>query len=330
MPVYKSDDSLEKTYKTYMKENEPKQTDVIAAMMGGKKRASEMPINPTLAEKLADSNDVAVITIGRTSGEGADRKIEDDFNLSDTEKNLITTVSRAFHAKGKKVIVILNIGGVVETASWRNSPDAILLAWQPGIEAGNAIADVISGKVNPSGKLAVTFPISYNDVPSAKNFPGEEVKGDSIIKRKVVYEEGIYVGYRYYNTFNVKPAYEFGYGLSYTNFSYSDFEIKSSTFTNKLTATVTITNTGKVAGKEVVELYLSAPANKLDKPSEELKGFAKTALLQPGKSQTITFTLTPEDLASFDTNSSSWVAEAGKYTVKIGASSLDIKVISFF
>ena len=327
---YKSDDSLEKTYKTYMRENEPKQTDMIAAMMGGKKRASEMPVKPTLAVKLADSNDVAVITIGRTSGEGADRKIEDDFNLSDTEKNLITTVSRAFHAKGKKVIVILNIGGVVETASWRNGPDAILLAWQPGIEAGNAIGDVISGKVNPSGKLAVTFPISYNDVPLAKKFPGEEVKGDSIIKRTVVYEEGIYVGYRYYNTFNVKPAYEFGYGLSYTNFSYNSVKLSSSTFNNKITATVTITNTGKIAGKEVVELYLSAPSKKLDKPSEELKGFAKTVLLQSGKSLTITFTLTPEDLASFDTNSSSWIAEAGKYTVKIGASSLDIKSSASF
>ena len=327
---FKSDDSLEKTYKTYMKENEPKQTDMIAAMMGGKKRASEMSIKPSLAVKLADSNDVAVITIGRTSGEGADRKIEDDFNLSDTEKNLITTVSRAFHAKGKKVIVILNIGGVVETASWRNGPDAILLAWQPGIEAGNAIVDVISGKVDPSGKLAVTFPISYNDVPFAKKFPGEEVKGDSIIKRTVVYEEGIYVGYRYYNTFNVKPAYEFGYGLSYTNFSYNSVKLSSSNFNNKITATVTITNTGKIAGKEVVEFYLSAPSKKMDKPSEELKGFAKTGLLQPGKSLTITFTLTPEDLASFDTNSSSWVAEAGKYTVKIGASSLDIKSSASF
>ncbi len=327
---YKSDDSLEKTYKTYMRENEPKQTDMIAVMMGGKKRASEMPVKPTLAVKLADSNDVAVITIGRTSGEGADRKIEGDFNLSDTEKNLITTVSRAFHAKGKKVIVILNIGGVVETASWRNGPDAILLAWQPGIEAGNAIGDVISGKINPSGKLAVTFPISYNDVPFSNKFPGEVVKGDSIIKRTVAYEEGIYVGYRYYNTFNVKPAYEFGYGLSYTNFSYNSLKLSSSNFNNKITATVTITNTGKIAGKEVVELYLSAPSKKLDKPSEELKGFAKTGLLQPGKSLTITFTLTPEDLASFDTNSSSWVAEGGKYTVKIGASSLDIKSSASF
>ena len=327
---YKSDDSLRETYKTYMRENEPKQTDIIAAMMGGKKRAAEMPVNPTLAAKLAESNDVAVITLGRTSGEGADRKIENDFNLSDTEKNLINNVSQAFHAKGKKVIVILNIGGVIETASWRNSPDAILLAFQPGIEAGNAVADLISGKVSPSGKLAVTFPISYNDVPSAKTFPGAEVKGDPIIKRIVVYEEGIYVGYRYYNTFNVKPAYEFGYGLSYTNFSYSSVKLSASTFTNKLTATVTITNTGKVAGKEVVESYLTAPAKKLDKPSEELKGFAKTGLLQPGKSQTITFTLTPEDLASFDTNSSSWIAEAGKYMVKIGASSLDIKSSASF
>jgi beta-glucosidase len=149
--------------------------------------------------------------------------------------------------------------------------------------------------------------------------------GMKSIPAEVTYEEGIYVGYRYYNTLNVKPAYEFGYSLSDTNFSYSQVKLSSSTFSNKITATVTVTNTSKVAGKEVVELYLSAPANKLDKPSEELKGFAKTALLQPGKTQTITFTLMPADLASFDTNTSSWIAEAGKYTVKIGASSLDIK-----
>lgn len=327
---YLTDELLKEKYTTYMKDNAPKGGDMIANMMGGKKRASEMLLSDSLVEKMAENYDIAVFTVGRNSGEGEDRKVDNDFNLSATETTSISSICNAFHAKGKKVIVILNIGGVIETASWRNDPDAILLAWQPGMEAGNAITDIFSGKVNPSGKLAQTFPMSYADVPSRKNFPGIEVKNDSTIKREVIYEEGIYVGYRYYNTFNVKTAYEFGYGLSYTNFSYSPVKLNASTFNNKITATVTITNTGKVAGKEVVELYLSAPANKLDKPTEELKGFAKTGLLQPGKSQTITLALTPEDLASFDTSSSSWIAEAGKYTVKIGASSLNIKSAASF
>jgi beta-glucosidase len=246
---------------------------------------------------------------------------------------MIKTVSDAFHAQNKKAVVVLNIGGVIETASWRDEVDGILLAWQPGLEGGNAMTDVLSGKVNPSGKLAQTFPMSYADVPSAKNFPGKEFPekatagmfGMKVVPAEVVYEEGVYVGYRYYGTFNVKPAYEFGYGLSYTKFDYSPVKISAPTFNNKLTATVTITNTGSVAGKEVVELYLNAPAKKLDKPSLELKGFAKTELLQPGKSQTISFTINPADLASYETDISSWVAEAGKYTINIGASSSDIK-----
>ena len=253
------------------------------------------------------------------------------------KKQLIKNVADAFHAQNKKVIVVLNIGGVIDVASWRDNVDAILLAWQP-VEGGNAIADVLSGKVNPSGKLATTFPVYYEDVPSAKNFPGKEFPGKATagmfgqkkIPAEVTYEEGIYVGYRYYNTFNVKPAYEFGYGLSYTNFTYSNLKLSASTFTNNITATVTITNTGKVAGKEVVRLYISAPATNLDKPSEELKGFAKTNLLQPGKSQTLSFDIDAADLSSFDTNRESWIAEAGAYSIKVGASSKNIKQTATF
>ncbi len=290
-----------------------------------------------LAQKANDA-DAAIITIGRNEGEGADRKLENDFYLSDTEKTLIKNVTDAFHAKNKKVIVVLNIGGVIEVASWRDNVDAILLAWQPGLEAGNAIADILSGKVNPSGKLATTFPVDYKDVPSEKNFPGKEFPEQAVegnfgrkqIPAEVTYEEGIYVGYRYYNTFNVAPAYEFGYGLSYTNFTYSNLKLSSSSFNGKITATVTVTNTGKVTGKEAVQLYLSAPAQKLDKPVEELRAFAKTNLLQPGKSQTVKFTLNAAALASFDTQNESWIAEAGKYTVKIGSSSKQIKQTATF
>ena len=327
---YLTDEFLKEKYKTYMTENAPKGGDMIANIMGGKKRAPEMLVTDSLAEEMAGKYDIGIFTVGRNSGEGEDRNLDNDFNLSDAETNSINTICKAFHAKGKKVVVVLNIGGVIETASWRSTPDAILLAWQPGLEAGNAITDLLSGKVNPSGKLAQTFPISYSDVPSAKNFPGTEVKDDSVIKRKVIYEEGIYVGYRYYNTFKVKPAYEFGYGLSYTNFTYNTLTLSNQIFKGKLTASVTVHNSGKLAGKEVVELYLTAPKGKLDKPSEELKGFAKTRLLKPGESQTLTFTLNAKDLASFNTAQSAWIADQGKYEIKIGASSEDIRLKTSF
>jgi beta-glucosidase len=210
--------------------------------------------------------------------------------------------------------------------------DAILLAWQGGQEAGNAVTDILSGKVNPSGKLASTFPVKYEDDPSFKNFPGKEfpekattgMLGMKAIPGEVTYEEGIYVGYRYYNTFGVKPAYEFGYGLSYTDFKYDKLALSSKTFDKKITVAITITNTGKVAGKEAVQLYISAPTDKLNKPAQELKGFAKTGLLQPGQSEKITFTIIPDDLASFNTEATAWVADAGTYTVKIGSSSTNI------
>ena len=299
----------------------------------------EMPIEAALAQKMAEDNDVAIITIGKNSGEGGDRKVETDFNMTAAETAMINAVSTAFHAKKKKVIAVLNVGGVVEVASWRDKVDAILLPWQTGLETGNAIVDVLSGVVNPSAKLATTFPMNYKDESSSKNFPGKEVGGDntkaafslmSNSPSEITYEEGIYVGYRYYTTFNVKPAYPFGFGLSYTNFTYGDVKLSATNFKDKITATITITNTGKVAGKEVVELYLRAPDRKIFKPDIELKGFAKTNLLQPNQSQTLTFTLTANDLASFNTATSSWVAEVGTYTVKIGASSTDIKKTATF
>lgn len=295
---------------------------------------SEMTIQEDLLKQKALSSDVAFITIGRNSGEFQDRKVENDYYLSDAEKALIHQVSTAFHAQNKKVIVILNTGGVMDVVSWRDDADAILLAWQGGQEAGNAIADILSGKVNPSGKLAVTFPTSYQAVPSAKYFPGKNLSDDEVKgiggfsmghPSEVTYNEGIFVGYRYNNTFNVKPAYEFGFGLSYSNFTYSNLKLSSPNFNGSITATIDITNSGKKAGKEVVQLYLSAPAHELIKPTEELKGFAKTKLLQPKEKQTIRFTLSAQDLASFDSEKSAWVAEAGKYEIKIGASSMNMK-----
>ncbi len=341
---YKVNDGLKSLYTNYLeltKEGRPKRRGFMAMM--GSNSIEEMTLNTDIINGMANVSDAAIITIGRNSGEGRDRKNEKgDFQLSDQEQLLIKDVSDAFHTKGKKVVIILNIGGVIETASWRDVPDAILLAWQGGQETGNSIADIISGKVDPSGKLATTFPVTYDDVPSSKTFPGKELPSDQsadqgpvssfmrIRPAEVTYKEGIYVGYRYYETFNVQPAYEFGFGLSYTNFEYSNIKLSSPRFREKMTVTVEIKNIGTVAGKQVAELYLSAPAKKLDKPVIELKGFAKTRLLQPGESQTMTFTLNSRSLASFDTPSSTWVAEAGKYDVKIGASSEDIRQSASF
>ena len=337
---YKLDEGLSNAYQTYVtgeKDRQPKK-NFFEEFINPTPRVTEMTVDNNLINSKAATNDIALITIGRNAGEGSDRKVENDFNLKEEEIKLIENVSNAFHAKNKKVVVIINAGGVIEVAGWRDKADAILLTWQPGLEAGNAVADILSGKVNPNGKLATTFPVKYNDDVTVKNFPGKEFPDQAVkgifgmkqIPAEVIYEEGIYVGYRYYNTFNVKPAYEFGYGLSYTNFTYSNLKLSSINFKESITATVDITNTGKTAGKEVVQLYLSAPAAKMNKPQEELKGFAKTNLLQPGQKQTIRFVIAAKDLASFDTNTTSWIAEAGKYEVKVGASSAAIKQTASF
>jgi beta-glucosidase len=323
---YKLPEDLKTIYSGYIEKDKAEHPKKTKVTLGAPRMVPEMEVSKEIIEKSAAETDFAIFTIGRNAGEGADRKVDGDFNLTETEQMLLKNVADAFHAKGKKLIILINAGGVIETASWKNNADAILLTWQAGMEAGNAIADVVSGTVNPSGKLATTFPVKYEDVPSSKNFPGTPVDRP----KDVVYEEGVYVGYRYYNSFDVKTSYPFGYGLSYTSFSYSNLKLSSSTFKGSVQATVTVTNTGKVEGKEVVQLYLCAPAKSMDKPAMELKGFAKTNLLKPDASQSITFTLNAKDLASFNTAQSAWIADSGEYTVKIGASSEDIKLTKDF
>jgi beta-glucosidase len=323
------DKDLEGLYKPYaadQKAKEMERREKNGGLLATPKRIAEFELNKEIIENKANSSELALITIGRNAGEGDDRKVDEDFNLATDEVTLINNVAEAFHAKGKKVVVVLNIGGVIETASWKDKVDAILLPWQPGQEGGNSVADVFSGKVNPSGKLTMTFPVNYEDAAASKNWIGTPAENPT----SVTYEEGVYVGYRFFNTFNVKPSYEFGYGLSYTNFDISDLKLSDSNFANKMTATVTVKNSGKMAGKEVVELYLSAPSNHTDKPSSELKAFAKTNLLQPGESQTITLTLNPKDLASFVASKNAWIAESGAYKVSIGTSSLNIKLTAPF
>ena len=298
----------------------------------GQQKYPEIAIAPIAIEKEAQSADAAIITIGRQAGEGVDRDLNTEFNLVPEEQALIMDVCNAFHAAGKPVIVIINSGSVIETASWSGYPDAILCAWQPGMEGGNSIADLLTGKVNPSGKLTMTWPIAATDHASTKNFPGniddytfkimvgnqQPIPGYAYTN----HEEDIYVGYRYFDTFQRKVAYPFGYGLSYTTFAFSNPVVKVNG--DVISVSITIKNTGTVSGKEVAQVYVSAPQGKLVKPEQELKAFAKTRELKPGESQTLTMKIQKRDLASFDAAASQWLVEAGTYTFRIGSSSRDI------
>ena len=292
----------------------------------GESKVPETGLSKTYINSLVPESDIAIVVIGRNAGEGGDRRVDNDFNLTETERQLLNDVTTAYHLADKKVVVVMNIGGVIETASWKNLADAILLAWQPGQEGGDAVADVLTGKVNPSGKLPMTFPVAYMDHPSSYNFPtglenqrsgsrrgsgtAEAVKNWDYTD----YAESIWVGYRWFTTQDRAVSYPFGYGLSYTSFEYSRPVVKADRDGN-ITASVTVTNTGKVAGKEVVEVYVSAPAGGLEKPVRELKAFDKTKLLAPGESETLTFSVTPYELASFNIDANEWQTAAGVYTV---------------
>ncbi|AFG34580.1 beta-glucosidase-like glycosyl hydrolase [Fervidobacterium pennivorans DSM 9078] len=270
-------------------------------------------------EKYALRNDVGIFIITRISGEGVDRKLEKgDFYLADDEISIMSKLSTAFRKHGKKFVVVLNIGSPIEVESWKNLCDAILLVWQPGQEAGRIFADVISGKVNPSGKLPTTFPKRYEDVPS-RSFPGEPKDNPQV----VVYDEDIYVGYRYYDTFRIEPAFEFGFGLSYTTFEYSNLKLHRDG--GDIVVTFEVKNTGNMVGKEVAQIYVRAPKGKIDKPYQELKGFEKTKLLEPGETQKMEIRVPVSSLASF--NGHCWVVEKGEYEIRVGASSRDIRLV---
>lgn len=279
-----------------------------------------------LIAAAAESDDAAIITIGRQAGEGGDRTpTRGDYLLADEELEMIDAVSAAFHAQEKPVTVVLNVNGVVDTTEWSEKVDSIVLAYMGGQETGNAVADILAGDVNPSGKLAQTMPKAYADVPSADTFPGADTDGDGL-EDESIYNEGIYVGYRYYSSFDKAPAYPFGYGLSYTNFEYSNPSIVSNTLTKggasgSITISATITNTGSVAGKEAAQVYVNAPEVKLKKPTIELKAFNKTDLLNAGQSETLTFNIPAQTLASFDAENNQWIVEPGAYTVYVAPSS---------
>ena len=302
----------------------------------------EMEVSRSFIERKLRSTDIAVLTITRNAGEGDDRKAADgDWTLTGAERELMQTLADVYHAAGKKLVVVLNIGGVIETASWKHIPDAVILAWTPGQEGGGAVADVLCGKANPSGKLPMTFPVAYFDIPSSFNFPYNYRGGNSIdfaallggggMRRNPVkdvdyteYKEGIWVGYRYFGTAGKAVSYPFGYGLSYTSFEYGKPVVKVGK-DGTVTASISVKNTGSVAGKEAVQLYVTAPDGGLVKPACELRAFGKTRELAPGESETLTFVVEPYTLASFNEATSAWETAAGKYTAHFGASSADIR-----
>lgn len=307
-----------------------------------RERAIEV-IPEQLIEKAAETADAAMITIGRVFGEGKDRDYYHSYCLSDREQELIDRVSKAFHAKGKTLTVILNIGGFVEMVSWQDKADAILLCWQPGQEGGNTVASVLCGEVNPSGHLPATMSTEYRLEPTFENFPqavADKPYNYSFYRhftdRKLPlntvknidytnYEEGIYVGYRYFNTFAPKAvAYPFGYGLSYTTFDFKGMQVES--VEGGWNVTVSVQNTGKVAGKDVVQLYVKAPKGNLDKPERELKAFAKTQVLAAGETAQVTMFVSKESLASFNEASNSWETDNGTYTFVAAQDAMDDSV----
>ena len=267
-------------YEKFIADNRPRKS-FLAGMLGSP-AAPEMAISHETVATVETGSDVAIVTLSRQAGEGGDRHLEADFLLTDSEKALLTNVCNVFHAAGKRVVVVLNVGGVIETASWKQLPDGIVLAWQPGQEGGNALARILSGAVCPSGRLPVTFPVDYFDLPSSTNFPYDYVGKSSMTGGKdrdkdvknvgyTAYQEGMDVGYRYF----AKPgtpevSFPFGFGLSYTTFE------SSSQVQADGSVSVTVTNTGAVAGKEVVLVM-----------DPVMRAFCKTRLLQPGESETL-------------------------------------------
>ena len=307
----------------------------------------EMEVPRSFIEKKVAQTDIAILTVCRNAGEGADRKaVDGDWTLTGKEREMMQTLADVYHAAGKKLVVVLNIGGVIETASWKSIPDAVVLAWTPGQEGGLAVADVLTGAVNPSGKLPMTFPLNYFDIPSSYNFPYNFNGGGSIdiealltgrrSRRTPVkdidyteYKEGIWVGYRYFGTAGKAVSYPFGYGKSYTEFEYGKPVVKVAK-DGTVTASIIVKNVGGVAGKEAVQLYVAAPEAGLAKPACELRAFAKTRNLGPGEAETLVFTIDPYTLASFNEASSAWETAAGKYTALFGASSADIRATAGF
>ena len=296
--------------------------DALKELCGNKVKITYEPgcnasLAPGLLEravKAAARTDAAIIFVGLTDkheSEGYDRK---DMDLPAVQKELIGKVA----AVNPNTIVVLNNGSPLAMDPWIENVPAVVEAFFPGQECGRAITAVLFGGVNPSGKLPDTFPRRYEDNPTFANYPGKN--------GKVLYEEGIFVGYRHYDAKNIKPLFPFGHGLSYTSFKYSNLNISPAEAKagDKIKVSVDVKNIGKVAGKEVVQLYVSDVVSRVPRPPKELKAFQKISLL-PGETKTVRFTLDIEALSFYNPALKKWVAKPGKFEILVGSSSRDIK-----
>ena len=305
-------------------------------------RPNEIRDPRQLVEGSAERADMAVITFSRNSAEGFERHVNRDFNLRIDETALLNEVSRQFRSAGKKVVVVLNVCGPVEVASWRDKVDAILVCWMPGQEGGNSVADVLLGKVSPSGHLPMSFPMCYADVPS-QNFPvdvpetGLNQSFENYSTKYKYYDqpnvdytnytEDIFIGYRHFATRGVEVAYPFGHGLTYTDFELSGMKVKHGK-DGKIAVTCKVTNTGSRAAKQVVQLYSTALYPDHERPLLELRGYSKTPTLQPGQSCNVDIAITVDDLAIFIEEESAWKTVAGDYRLSLGFSSGDLRANS--
>lgn len=326
-------ESLDKLYKKHMEKEEKRLAPIVALRQWYvyNIRPNEMKDPYAFVRGTANDSNVAIITISRNSAEAFDRHVVRDFQLSINETALLNAVSREFHAQGKKVIVVLNVCGPVEVASWRDKVDGILVCWMPGQEGGNSVADVLLGRVSPSGHLPMTFPMTYADVPS-QNFPinvPETGLNQSFENQSKVcqpydipnvdytnYEEDIYIGYRHFATRNVPVAYPFGYGLTYSKFEASAMQtIKTK---EGFEVTCKVSNVGKFPAKQVVQLYSTELAPETDRPAIELRGYKKTPLLQPDESCEVTIAISNDDLATYSEKESAWKVRKGDYRLSLG------------
>jgi len=290
-----------------------------AAQNAGYDKPDQKLIDEAVA--LAKTTDVAIVCIGSNreyESENYDRK---NLELPFGEQALVNAVTAA----NPYTIIVIMAGAPYDLNEIKKTNHTIVWSWFNGTEAGNALADVLKGAVNPSGKMPFTFPVSLNDSPAIalNTYPGKD--------STTTYKEGILVGYRWYDTKNIDPLYCFGYGLSYTNFAYTNLvtDKKSYQPADKMTISLMVKNTGSVAGKEVVQIYISKPNSAVFRAEKELKAFRKI-MIAPSKISTVSMNINVRDLAYFDDKQSKWVIEPGEYKIMAASSSKDIRQVAYF